>query len=190
MLEPSGQRMFANGIAMADDDDQCGISTLLKYVAPEHKDVFVKYVAKAIEEESYAFDSSFLGFISDYIHYAEILHRKADIHEISFPFGGDPKSFRPEKPPITVYDVGCAHAFQHVVFDSRIHYVGIDMSQGPEPQFFRPNCRFIRGRFTDVVDQLKVHPDDVGIANMSLLYYFGAEELPAFDRVFKRKFVL
>jgi hypothetical protein len=169
------------------DDDRCGIETILKYVSPERRDALLKYISALIDREGYNYDHTFLGFIDDYIHYAELLQRKVDLRDVVDPFAGQ-KGFRPKKPPITVYDVGCAAAIQHLVFDPRIHYVGIDCF-GPEPEFFRENCTFIKGKFGDIVHTLKVNPDDFGIANMSLAYTC-TEDLPIFDRTFRRKFVL
>ena len=159
---------------MSATDERCGISTLLQYVAESRRKEFVSYVERLIaEDEGCGIDPSFLGFICDYEQYAKLLERKADVHN---PY---PASWGyPIEPPLTVYDVGCASALQHVVFDERIHYVGIDIGHGcPDPKFFRPNCTFVRGRFADVVDKLDVHPQSaIGIANMSL-YYTCTEDL-------------
>lgn len=168
------------------DDDGCGVPTLIKHVAPDQKQAFSKYVNELIESADYEFDPTFLGFISDYSAFAAILNHKVDIHEARSPWHKGPK------PPLTVYDVGCGGALQHLVFDSRIHYVGIDMIGEPEPQFFRPNCRFVKGRFSDVVASLKIDArNSIGIANMSLLYFMPDDDaLGLFDRTFRRKFVL
>jgi len=70
--------------------------------------------------------------------------------------------------------------------------VGIDMIGEPEPKFFRDNCRFVKGRFSDVVEGLKIDGhNSIGIANMSLLYFETDDNaLALFDRTFRRKFVL
>lgn len=178
--------MTTGDIPKAVDDDGCGVPTLIKYVAPERRADFSKYVNELIESADYEFDATFLGFISDYIAFATILNRKVDIHESRPPWDNRPK------PPLTIYDVGCGGALQHLVFDPRIHYVGIDMIGEPEPKFFRENCRFVKGRFSDVVESLKIDGRSaVGIANMSLLYFETDDSaLALFDRTFRRKFVL
>jgi hypothetical protein len=171
----------------SDDDEGCGVQTLLKYVAPEHLDGFRKYVNAYIASADYAFDSSFVGFISDYIAFASILNRKVKLHGL-----GPPWDKKRQPPPLTIYDVGCAGALQHLVFDPRIHYVGIDIGGGPEPEFFRPNCRFVKGRFSQVVESLNINRYySIGIANMSLLYYRADDDaLGVFDRTFNQKIVL
>ena len=178
-------------VPMLDDGEKCGLSTLLKYVSAERRQDLLDYVSVLFDEEGHSYDHTFLGFISDYIHYAELLQRKVEMRDVD-PFEGR-IGFRAKRPPITVYDVGCAAALQHLVFDSRIHYVGIDIRARTKPDdgpmIFRDNCTFIKGKFGDVVDQLKVNPDDVGIANMSLIYTCG-QDLPVFDRTFRRKFIL
>ncbi len=168
------------------DDDGCGVPTLIKYVTPEYRKDFSKYVNELIDSADYAFDVTFLGFISDYIHYAGLLERKVSIHDTCPPWDKAPK------PPLTIYDVGCGGALQHLVFDPRIHYVGIDMIGEPEPRFFRPNCRFVKGRFSEVVESLKIDPrNSIGIANMSLLYFAPDDDaVQVFDRTFRQKFVL
>lgn len=171
---------------IGDDGEKSGIATLLPFVAAERRPEFVSHVVHIIEEESYAFDHNFLGFIGDYINYADLLQCKVDLHYDHNP----PWERHRKKPPITVYDVGCAHALQHLVFDPRVHYVGIDV-YGCEPKFFRENCTFIKGSFKEVVGSLKIDREHaIGIANMSLIYFAGDEECALFDKTFKRKFVL
>jgi hypothetical protein len=169
-------------------DDGCGVPTLIKYVTPERRADFSKYVDELIDSADYEFDPTFLGFISDYIAFASILNRKADIHDAGQFWDKKPRSI----PPLTVYDVGCGGALQHLVFDPRIHYVGIDMIGKPEPRFFRDNCRFVKGRFSDVVKGLNIHCESaIGIANMSLLYFRTDDDaLALFDQTFRRKIVL
>lgn len=177
-----------------DDDHNCGLAALAPYVNEARRQDFVSYVAKLIrDDEGCGIDASFLGFMCDYMNYAQLLLRKADVN-VSFMDQRKP-------PPITVFDIGCASALQHVVFDERIHYVGVDIGHGqPDPTFFRPNCTFVRGRFSDVVTETNdgivrvgdvvVHQESAfGIANMSL-YYGSRADLPLFDRIFARKFVL
>jgi hypothetical protein len=180
--------MTTGDIPKPVDDDGCGVPTLLKYVPPENRTDFSKYVNDLIASADYEFDPTFLGFISDYIAFASILDRKVDIHESRPPWDRD----RSPRAPLTIYDVGCGGALQHLVFDSRIHYVGIDMIAEPEPKFFRPNCRFVKGRFSDIVESLQIDRQSaIGIANMSLLYFETDDSaLALFDRTFRRKFVL
>ena len=163
--------------------------TLLKYLPKEQHPEFLAYVKELVHRpQNYGdIDYEFLGFIDDYVNYAALLQRKVDIHES---LKDNPLGIRPPKGPITVYDVGCAHALQHLVFDPRIHYVGIDVHEDPPPRFFRPNCTFIKGKFGNIADTLNVDRESAyGIANMSLAYVCQ-EDLPIFDRTFKRKFVL
>lgn len=171
---------------MAEDPESCGVAALLKYVSDEHRKDFFAYVNAYIESADYEFDASFVGFIDDYVNFAALLKRKADIHDSRPPWESRPR------PPLTVYDVGCAGALQHLVFDPRIHYVGIDMIAEPEHKFFRPNCRFVHGRFSEVVESLNIDRENsIGIANMSLLYFASDDDATGlFDRTFKRKFVL
>ena len=162
------------------DPDKCGLSTLLTFVPEDrHKEV-IAYVRMLMCDSAYQadIDETFLGFLCDYINYADLLHRKLQTH-----------GYCGSKPPITIVDVGCATALQHLIFDSRIHYIGIDGSEQPEPRFFRPNCAYIQGHFRGVVDKIDVHSECYGIANMSL-YYGPEDDLALFDRTFKRKFVL
>ena len=173
----------------AVERDRCGILTLKEYVAEERRPEFCAYVQEMLDEGRGDIDHDFLGFIADYILYAELLERKLSTHKAMSegPFGRGPL------PPLTVYDVGCASALQHVVFPPDIHYVGVDVfPQRPAPKFFRPNCRFVSGRWSEVADQLDIHPKySIGIANMSLLYSMSEEsEMAVFDRKFRSKFVL
>ena len=171
---------------MTIDDDGCSLKTLLTFVPDERKKEVRDHVLDVCKNGC-DIDTSFIGFICDYINYAAVLERKLFSHEIDTSrFTGGPAQ---KKPPLTVYDVGCASAFQHLVFDPRIHYVGIDV--GHEPQFFRDNCRFVQGRFADVADQLNIDSEyAIGIANMSLFYLGQPDDWEAFDRLFRRKFVL
>ena len=165
-----------------DDGSRCGIYELHPRVPEERRKEFVSYVEAIIEAESYAFDPNFLGFIRDYIAYNDLIAGRANL----------PLGLGQERPPTTVYDVGCAHALQHLVFAPWIHYVGIDVSEtGPGVKFFRDNCTFIKGAWRDVAPTLKIQREcAVGIANMSLIYFAGPDEIELFDRTFKRKFVV
>lgn len=166
------------------DPDKCGLPTLLSFVPEDRHQEVIAHIRMLMSDPAYQadIDGTFLGFLCDYINYADLLHRKLKMHSANY-FDRRPK------PPITVVDVGCATALQHVIFDPQIHYIGIDCCRQPEPKFFRPNCTFIQGLFKDVVSQLDIHSECYGIANMSL-YYGPQEDLPLFDRTFKRKFVL
>lgn len=163
---------------------------LLSYVAPEKRAAFAAYVDDLVEnDDRFGIDHHELGFMSDYVNFAALLKRKADVADITGGvFGG-----RRQRERVVVYDVGCCTALQHVLFDPRIDYVGIDVGQGDgdtwAPRFFRDGCTFIRGRFVDVIKTLAIPRGAVGIANMSLLYG-SADELPAFDAAFRQKFVL
>jgi hypothetical protein len=174
------------GVPKPVDDDGCGVPTLLKYVTGEQKPAFSRYVNELIEAADYQFDPTFLGFISDYVAFASILNGKVGVHEDRLSSSDRPRS------PLTIYDVGCGGALQHLVFDHRIHYVGIDMLANPEPRFFRPNCRFVKGRFSEVVKSLDIQRESsIGIANMSLLYFESDDDATSlFDRTFRQKFVL
>lgn len=176
----------ARQIKMHPGDDGCGLRTLLMHVTEARRADMLAYVQELIDAADYQFDSDFLGFISDYIAYAHILNAKADLQEVRPPWSSQKKA------PLTVYDVGCGGALQHLVFDERVHYVGIDMIGEPEPKFFRDNCRFVKGRFSEVLPSLDIKRNSaVGIANMSLLYFRSDDDaLDLFDRTFKRKIIL
>jgi hypothetical protein len=167
-----------------ETDDDFGL--LLPYVPEARRKDFRAYVDALIASADYEFDYGFLGFITDYVNYASLLKRKADT-QVTAPWDKRPV------PPLTVYDVGCGGALQHLVFDPRIHYVGIDVLNKPEPKFFRDNCRFVHGWFSEVVESLNIDPkNSIGIANMSLLYFSMHDDgcLALFDRTFRQKFVL
>jgi hypothetical protein len=96
---------------------------LLPYVEEGRRQEFSSYVDQLIEtDECFGIDHSFLGFMGDYVQYAALLLRKVDVHDAPWDR---------QRPLLTVYDVGCATALQHVVFDPRILYVGIDMGDQP-----------------------------------------------------------
>jgi len=179
-------RSRAESFKMAVEDDGCGLQTLLMYVSEARRKDFLAYASDLIDSADYEFDPGFVGFISDYIAYAHILNVKAELQEFRPPWSSQKKA------PLTVYDVGCGGALQHLVFNERVHYVGIDMIGEPEPKFFRDNCRFVKGRFSEVLPSLGIERDSaVGIANMSLLYFRTDDDaLDLFDRTFKRKIIL
>ena len=129
-------------------------------------------------------DDSFLGFIADYVDLAAILER----HTIRLVPDAERCLCIPSR-TWTVYDVGCASGFQHVLFPFADRYVGID-AWGKQKAFL-PNCEFVRGRFAEVADSLRVDRDrSFGIANMSLAYTGRDDDLEAFDRVFKHKYII
>jgi len=145
------------------DAAQCTLAGLLPYVAQERRKEFASHVCDLVDgDECFGIDHTFLGFMCDYVNYAHLLRRKAEMHNFD-PLAGKP-GFPKLLPPITVFDVGCATALQHVVFDPRIHYVGIDCGIR-KPRFFRDNCTYVEGKFSDIVSQLDIHPQTaIGIA--------------------------
>lgn len=155
---------------------------LLESLLPiEQQEDFRKYTLDLLEKDQwYSIDPEFLGFLEDYQDYASIIQRHIWV---------DPLTKVPRE--YTIYDVGCATALQHIFFDKCPGYVGIDYPGPPTPRFFRPNCKFVEGRFSDVVGTLGIDPNkSIGIANMSLLYRGGGpKDLEAFDQAFKRKFI-
>lgn len=176
------------GRVTAGLDDHAAL--LRGHVSEDRRADFDRHIAWLIKnDEWYSIDASYLGFMDDYVNIASLVERKVVINDFQFPFGDTP---RPKNPPITVYDVGCATALQHVLFDPRSHYVGIDIGgKAPDPVFFRDHCRFIRGRFANVIGSLDIDRERaIGVANMSLLYHAGPEELALFDRTFRRKIIL
>lgn len=180
--------------------EESDFDLLERYVPAERVGDYRAYVKELYANFGHVFvvDETSPGFIDDYMNYAALLKRKAKLHglhekcarEICERLGHTPLPNL--RPPLTVYDVGCGTALQHLLFDPAIHYVGIDMYAHVEPRFFRPNCRFVHGRFADVAEGLQIDThNSVGIANMSLLYYRGdGDDLPVFDRTFRHKFVL
>lgn len=158
---------------------------LLRQYVPKHRSLdFEAYVKKLVSEDrSMGIDYEFLGFMQDYENISKIVARKT-----INPIPGITKGAS-----YTIYDVGCCTALQHVMFPMALGYVGIDNNPFQEdPQFFLPNCRFVRGTFSKVVSTLVIDKDrSIGIANMSLLYSPGSQrELAAFNAAFDRKIVL
>ena len=170
---------------MRNEFGNADVWTLLSFVPDDKKQEVSDYIDAISKDERYMFDAdhTFVGFMGDYINYADILVQMAKIQMIGNPF------LKKRGPPLIVYDVGCSTALQHIVFDPMIHYVGIDYGQ-PEPMFFRENCSYVEGKFSEVLEKLNINPyTSVGIANMSLLYGLDDSELKVFDKVFRRKFV-
>jgi hypothetical protein len=165
-------------------DEMTDTERLLRHVAPERREAFLAYVRELVDnDETWGIDGAFLGFMEDYEQIASLLVRKAQVKAV--PLFGVSDGGR-----LVVYDVGCATALQHVVFDSAIEYVGIDFMQ-PEPRFFRDGCRYVSGRFSEVLGSLAIDRKyAVGVANMSLLYCAPRTELEAFDAAFDMKIVL
>lgn len=170
------------------------IDLLLPYVAEGRRAEFRAYVDEYLRDNETGLDHGYLGFLDDYVNYASLLVRKASIqgagHGAMHHMLGT-KRCADCPPPLTVYDVGCGSAFQHVLFDPRIRYVGIDHGGRREPRFFRDGCTYIRATFSDIVEALAVDPENsIGIANMSLYYMHPEGDLAVFDRTFRRKFIL
>ena len=80
---------------LEEDDDRCGLNTLLKYVSEDRRKDFLDYVSVLFDEEGHRYDHSFLGFIDDYIHYAELFQRKVDLRDIR-PLRGSERVSREE----------------------------------------------------------------------------------------------
>jgi hypothetical protein len=170
---------------MVEMKDAVGIcdhaATLLRYVPEDKRDEFKSYLSEAVELGRGDIDWDFLGFMDDYENIAQLV--QARTHQET--------SFSAEH-AYTVYDVGCANAWQHVFFPMARKYVGIDcLMPRPEPRFFVGDCEFVLGRFAEVMDKLAIDPENsIGIANMSLVYVGRPDDLAAFDRAFKRKIIL
>lgn len=165
---------------------------LLSHVAKDRQTDFIAHVQALVRDDGcFGIDLDFLGFMEDYENIAMLVRHRAVVHGMQHVLGGLRRQPVPAPQPFTVYDVGCATALQHVLFDPQVAYVGIDEGRQPEPRFFREGCRFVPGRFRDVVDTLDIdRKSSIGVANMSLLYGSSREELELFDRVFKRKIIL
>lgn len=160
---------------------------LASKLPPDKRVEFRKLVDAAEDSAGCDIDDSFLGFIEDYVDLAAIVER----HTIILPSGAE-KCLGLKSHAWTVYDVGCATGFQHVLFPFAVRYVGIDgwFPNGP-PTPLLPNAEFIHGRFADIADSLKIERDwSFGIANMSLAYLGRDDDLEAFDRLFLHKFMI
>jgi len=157
------------------------MATLLRYVPKDQHEAFKNYVGEAIAAARGDIDWDFLGFIDDYEHIGSLV--RARTHEKT--------SFTREH-KYTIYDVGCANAWQHVFFPMAKRYVGIDpLLPTPEPRFFVGDCEFVLGTLPEVADLLEVDRDNsIGIANMSLAYTGRPGDFETFDRLFMRKIVL
>jgi hypothetical protein len=162
---------------------------LLSAVPEDRRDEFRAYITDLVQNDDHmGIDWDFLGFIQDYVNIAKLLQRKADVH--SFPLDLLGRAGVKHRTPLTVYDVGCSSALQHILFDPRILYVGID-TYGTAPRFFRDGCRYVCGQFSHVAASLDVDRENaVGVANMSLLYGSAEEELRMFDATFRQKVIL
>ena len=153
---------------------------------PEEKRAEFRALVNAAEDSPGCdIDDGFLGFIEDYVDLAAIIER----HTIRWPEGTGPIFLAQHT--WTVYDVGCASGFQHVLFPFAVRYVGIDgWFPNGLPTPLLPNAEFIHGRFADIADSLKVEREwSFGIANMSLAYLGRQDDLEAFDRLFLHKFM-
>jgi hypothetical protein len=165
-------------------------SMLLDVAPPERREEVRQYIRWLLDnDEWFGIDETMLGFMEDYEHIAALVN--ARIHVTPAGAKPSPFTFLDLDRNYTVYDIGCSSALQHLFFGRAKGYVGVDHGNHPEPKFFLPNCRFVRGRFSEVVDTLGIGRDAIGIANMSILYDRDrVDELKAFDRVFERKVVL
>ena len=139
------------------------------------------------KDEWYGIDPESLGFMQDYVDIARMLARHS-WRATPAPWGN--QTMITPGQAFTIYDVGCATALQHMLFAPDVKYIGIDSCGAPEPRFFRPGCTFIRGKFSEVVQDLEIAPNAFGIANMSLFCGGSVVELEAFDKAFRRKWVL
>lgn len=166
------------------------VSLLVDAAPPERRDEVREYIHWLLDnDEWFGIDHTFLGFMDDYEHIAALVN--ARIHVTPPSAKPSPFTFLDLDRNYTVYDIGCASALQHLFFGRAKGYVGVSLGLFPEPKFFLPNCRFVRGRFSEVVGTLNIGRDAIGIANMSILYDRDTRgELDAFDKVFTRKIVL
>lgn len=163
---------------------------------PEKRKDFSDHISWLIENDQwFGIDGYFMGFIEDYWDLSRILRRHT-IHS------KESNNIRIRGRNFIVYDIGCATALQHVFFGWAHEYIAIDSGRFPEPKFFNNNCRFIKGRFKDLIEsgELTIDPDkenlaSFGIANMSLLYQFPRipgqiHDLNLFNDLFDRKHVI
>ncbi len=167
---------------------------LLQHVADARREEFAAYIDDLVRnDDCFGIDGDFLGFMADYVNIAALTERKGRVWKMPRPDEAWGTRIRPPaSKTVTVYDVGCSTALQHILFDEGITYVGIDMGhRRPEPKFFRSDCTFVRGRFAEVVESLNVNPAmAIGVANMSLLYGSNESDLELFDRTFRHKIIL
>jgi hypothetical protein len=178
---------------MREERNHCEL--LLRHVPEDRKAEFAAYMDVCMHAEYADIEPMFMGFLDYYEKIAELFEDK-------FEMGLHSKKWdleHPDSPPLInyphykVYDVGCAEAFQHVFFPKAAGYVGIDgCHRDFEVKFVYPNCQYVEGMFSKVVDSLEIDPEtSIGIACMSVLYTSNwKKELEAFDRVFKHKIVI
>lgn len=179
---------------MREERNHCEL--LLSHVPEDRKAEFSAYMVECMNAEYSDIEPTFMGFMDEYEKIAELFESRFESGLYSkkwrLEHQGDLVCF-PDAPHYTVYDVGCAEALQHVFFDKAAGYVGIDgCHRSHEVKFVYPNCRYIQGMFSTVVDSLEIDPDkSLGIACMSVLYTVDKKkELEAFDRAFKHKIVI
>jgi hypothetical protein len=162
------------------------LELLLSRVDESQGDDFASYVRGLVDDDDrFGIDLDCLGFMDDYVHIAALAKRKAEVADLA----ADPL-FGGRRERVTVFDVGCCTALQHVLFDDRVRYVGIDDNGDFRPRFFRSRCEFVHGYLRDVAASLSIGSNDIGVANMSLLYTASADDRALFDRLFRRKIIL
>lgn len=172
------------------------IEILKQSLDPDKHNEFSNYIDWLLKNDQwFGLDGSFLGFVDDYLDLSRILRRHTIRSKRSENIHVEGRNF-------IVYDIGCAAALQHVFFGWVHEYVAIDSERFPEPKFFNSNCRFVRGRFKDLIEsgELSIEPDkknlaSYGIANMSLLYQFPhipgqIHDLDLFNNLFNRKHII
>ncbi len=172
------------------------LSVLSPSVSEEYKQEFLHYVCSFPDSELKE------CYAEDYVAIANMLKRRTFLYDKLIETLCT-KLMVEILPPPTVYDVGCGLALQHILFDECIAYVGIESCPDiAEPKFFRNNCKFIRGKFSEVLPKLELGQSlyrstlgksaytAYGIANMSLAYLGTQEEMKLFDKAFSLKVVL
>jgi hypothetical protein len=182
---------------MKEERNHCEL--LLRHVPEDRKAEFSAYMVECMNAEYSDIEPMFMGFMDDYEKISELFESRFEsgLHSKKWrqEHGRRPEDLicLPNYPHYTVYDVGCAEALQHVFFSKAAGYVGIDgCHRSFEVKFVYPNCRYVQGMFSTVVDDLNIDPDkSIGIACMSILYHRDKKkELEAFDRAFKHKVVI
>lgn len=168
---------------------------ILAECVPESKrQEFIAYMYGLLDTDGLDIDPSFMGFIDDYILIAKLLESKFELGLRCQQNKLEHSFVLVHYPHYAIYDVGCSHALQHVLFSKAAGYIGIDRYPQPKsgPRFFLPSCQFVEGTFSRIVDSLNINSEtSIGIANMSILYTNDTKhELEVFDRVFKHKIVL
>ncbi len=136
---------------------------------------FLSWVDELIDihGEEWQMDHEFLGFIKDYYHISQLL-----------------SGYHADK--LTIVDVGCGAALQHVFFKDFKRYIAID-HEFAHVKLFTDNAEFINKEFSDLLtyEELIIEPElTIGIANMSLLYNPRLDVIWEFNNFFMRKIIL